>query len=157
MSPYIWRRVPNKSIILKFRRKTSRGMFCNEILFGVWKSNLVTILRKFLIFVVLSLDVSYKLDSHEKVCILLSFMYQNRAGRMEGRPGGLWYFHRGTISTISRLGTIEGSSSLLLVGFFCFFKVRFKAHFCYIIYMEKVHIVVFILCQPPKYHAINAN
>ena len=73
---------------------------------------------KFLLFVVLSLDDSYKIDSFlRKSMRILPFMYQNRAG-------GVGEKMKGSLSVNKMTSTLKKSSlsggSLLWIGVLCF-------------------------------------
>ena len=94
---------------------------------------------RFLIFAVLSLDDSYKIDSFlRKSMRILPFMYQNRAG-------GVGEKMKGSLSVNKMTSTLKKSSlsggSLLWIGVVCF-----TLGMCI-----SLHIVA------SKYHAINAK
>ena len=94
--------------------------------------------NRFLIFVVLSLDDSYKIDSFlRKSMRILPFMYQNRAG-------GVGEKMKGSLSVKKMTSTFKKSSLSTLDRFL----VR---------YFENVHIVVLISCQPPSTMSLTPN
>ena len=85
---------------------------------------MIMILKRILIFVVLCLDASYKLDSHEKVCILLIRVSEQSVGvggqtrwtQIFSSENDFHHFPPGSNRT--------GGIFLLMVGFFCFLVIH---------------------------------